>query len=137
MVSRKWIDTGFDIGEVLPEESGHIRIETSAIWNGRIGVGAPTPRLCHSDGRAAFASRRMTTPCPIYQATRGNCVARYAARRTIRESGLVVRLFQRQQSSIWRSDYPGALYGAPIIRVQPTPRASTRLRDRRGTTGTA
>jgi hypothetical protein len=40
MIGRKRVKAGLDIGEVLLEKDGHIRIETPAIRHGQIGVGA-------------------------------------------------------------------------------------------------
>ena len=40
MISRKRVKAGLDIGEVLLEKDGHIRIETPAVRDRQIGVGA-------------------------------------------------------------------------------------------------
>src|SRR5882762_1880274 len=52
MVGGKRIKASLDIGEVLLEKEGHIRVEATAVRHGRIGVGAwprflaiPSPRL--------------------------------------------------------------------------------------------
>ena len=43
MVRGQGIDAAFDIGEVLPEQGGHVRIETFAVGHRRVGMG-PWPR---------------------------------------------------------------------------------------------
>jgi hypothetical protein len=40
MIGGKRVNAGLDIGEVLLEKDGHIRIEASAVRHGCIGVGA-------------------------------------------------------------------------------------------------
>src|SRR6266700_1362970 len=40
MIGGKRIKASFDIGEVLLEKDGHVRVEASAVRHGRIGVGA-------------------------------------------------------------------------------------------------
>src|ERR1039457_6906869 len=40
MISGKWVEPGFYVGEVLPEKNGHVRVKASAIRHGRIGMGA-------------------------------------------------------------------------------------------------
>ena len=40
MIGGKRVNAGLDIGEVLLEKGGHIRVEASAVRHGRIGVGA-------------------------------------------------------------------------------------------------
>jgi hypothetical protein len=40
MIGGQRVKAGLDIGEVLLEKDGHIRVETSAVRHGRIGLGA-------------------------------------------------------------------------------------------------
>jgi len=42
VIGGKWVEACFNVGEVLPEKSGHVRIEAAAIRHGRIGMGAPS-----------------------------------------------------------------------------------------------
>jgi hypothetical protein len=39
MIGGKRVKAGLDIGEVLLEKNGHIRVEASALRHGQIGVG--------------------------------------------------------------------------------------------------
>ena len=74
VVRGQGIDAGLHIGEIPPEQRGHIGIE--AVASRHRGIGAsrqargPPPR-----SRTAADNRRMNSPWPMYQATRGNCVA--------------------------------------------------------------
>ena len=45
------IDAGLDIGEILPEQRGHVRVEAPAVGHGRIGVAA-RPRALAGSARA-------------------------------------------------------------------------------------
>src|SRR5580704_9749160 len=56
MIGGKWVDAGLYVGEVLPEKNGHVRIEASAIWHGRIGMGA-LPR-----GPTVLSPRHLREP---------------------------------------------------------------------------
>ena len=85
--------SGLDIGEVLLEKDGHIRVEAFAVRHGRIGVGA-RPRFLTISSPRRLDSRRTARLCPTYQATRGSWLAPYATRVARRESGLLMRLFQ-------------------------------------------
>ena len=38
MIRRQWVDSGFDIGEVLPEQGGHIGVETAPRGHWRVGM---------------------------------------------------------------------------------------------------
>jgi hypothetical protein len=40
VIGRQRVKAGLDIGEVLLEKDGHIRVEASAVRHRRIGVGA-------------------------------------------------------------------------------------------------
>ena len=51
MIGWKRVNAGLDIGEVVLEKDGHIRVKSSAVWHRRIGMGArmrflsiPSPR---------------------------------------------------------------------------------------------
>jgi len=44
VISRQRIDASLDIGEVLPEQARHIRVELPAFGNGQIGMGRPCAR---------------------------------------------------------------------------------------------
>ena len=74
MIGGKRIKTGLDIGEVLLEKDGHIRVEASAVRHRRIGMGA-WPRFLTIPSPRPSDSRRRARLCPTYQAMRGSWLA--------------------------------------------------------------
>jgi len=40
MIGGKRVEAGFDIGEILLEKDGHIRVEASAVRHRQLGMGA-------------------------------------------------------------------------------------------------
>jgi hypothetical protein len=71
MISGKWVVAGLYVGEILPEENGHVRIEASAIRHGRIGMGAlpggptiPLPRRVCKPARDRSPHRHCRGRCP-------------------------------------------------------------------------
>jgi hypothetical protein len=48
MIGGKRVETGFDIGEILLEKDGHIRVEASAARHRQLGMGARSDFLAVS-----------------------------------------------------------------------------------------
>jgi hypothetical protein len=136
MIGGEGVETGFYVGEVAPEENSHVGIKASAIRYGCIGMRALP------SGTAILSPRRLREPA------RGEAVsdipsdARQLAcaigcAQAIRESGLVMRLFQRRLSSgcIWEAQLlarpPGALIDERI-RPDILPSPGSRGWPRRG-----
>ena len=74
MIGGKRVKTGLDIGEVLLEKDGHIRVEASAVWHGAL-VWARGRAFLPSRRRTSSDSRRRARLCPTYQAMRGSWLA--------------------------------------------------------------
>jgi hypothetical protein len=71
MIGRKRVKAGLDIGEVLLEKDGHIRVKASAVRHGRIGVGAG-PRFLNISslrrlGQPAYGEAMPNIPSNTWQ----------------------------------------------------------------------
>ena len=71
MIGGKRVETGLDIGEILLEKDGHIRVEASAVWHRQLGMAARSSFVGVSS-LCCLDSLRTARLCPTYHTMRGN-----------------------------------------------------------------